>query len=320
MNTLDFFTFKEIYEKKEVIEYPNTASRSPLVSVCVQTYQHVDYIEECLEGILMQKTDFPFEILLGEDDSTDGTREICKKYAEKYPETIRLFLHHRQNNITINGTPTGRFNFMYNLFSSRGKYIAICEGDDYWIDNLKLQRQVEFLEHNLHYSMVTENSLVLNLITQKEYSFNKIDDCDITISKLLKDRPFSTASVLFRANHLSGILQIKNLGDIVIWCYLATVGKIKYFSVISSVYRRGMHGLVESTNYFNWAKMVELRDKEILKMTQNKANKKLIYFRAYTHYHEALKIAFKNNELIIYFICLFKSIYYKILLKSTRLT
>ncbi len=150
---MTFDDFKRRYEKEEVKEYKNILFAKPTVSVCVQTYQHVNYIKDCLDGILMQKTSFRFEILLGDDESTDGTREICREYAEKYPEKIRFFLHSRENNIQVNGNPTGRFNFLYNLYSSNGKYIAICEGDDYWTDPLKLQKQVDFLEKFPGYSL-----------------------------------------------------------------------------------------------------------------------------------------------------------------------
>jgi len=125
---------------------PNKVTKQPVVSVCVQTYQHVDYIAECLDSILMQKTSFDFEILLGEDDSSDGTRDICIKYAKKHPEKIKLFLHSRKNVINIEGNPTGRFNLTHNLQNSNGKYIALCEGDDYWSDPLKLEKQVRILE------------------------------------------------------------------------------------------------------------------------------------------------------------------------------
>src|SRR5699024_5534697 len=117
---MNFEEFKTKYEHKPVEEYPNAVTNKPVVSVCVQTYNHAPYIKECLDGILMQKTDFPIEVLLGEDASTDGTREICLEYAQKYPEKIRLFLHHRENNIKINGNPTGRFNSLYNLYSAQG--------------------------------------------------------------------------------------------------------------------------------------------------------------------------------------------------------
>ena len=136
--------FKSKYEKVPVEHYPTKVPEEPLVSVCVQTYQHVDYIEDCLEGILMQETSFSYEILLGEDASTDSTRNICIEYAERYPDKIRLFLHSRENNIEIGGQPTGRFNYLYNLYNANGKYIALCEGDDYWTDSLKLQKFLNF--------------------------------------------------------------------------------------------------------------------------------------------------------------------------------
>ncbi len=144
MKDFDFNFLKKKYQKKVVQELAGNAPKNPVVSICVQTYQHVNYIRECLDGILMQETTFPFEILLGEDNSTDGTREICMEYAMKFPDKIRLFLHHRENNIKINGSPTGRFNFFYNFHKARGKHIALCEGDDYWTDPLKLQKQVDF--------------------------------------------------------------------------------------------------------------------------------------------------------------------------------
>lgn len=152
---MNFREFIEKYEKVKVKEYANSVPQNPVVSVCVQTYQHAIYIRECLDGILMQETDFPFEILLGEDASTDGTRAICIEYAEKYPDKIRLFLHHRENNISINGSPTGRFNFVYNLLSSKGQYIALCEGDDFWTDPKKLKKQYGAILKDKNISLVS---------------------------------------------------------------------------------------------------------------------------------------------------------------------
>src|SRR3954454_13476128 len=154
--------FKEKYQKIPVEIFPNHVTENPLVSVAVQTYQHKAYIKDCLEGILMQQTNFPFEILLGEDQSTDGTREICISYAQKYPNKIRLFLHHRENNIKVNERPTAKFNLLYSLFSSRGKYIAMCEGDDYWTDRFKLQKQVDEMEVNLDINLCSHPSLIYN--------------------------------------------------------------------------------------------------------------------------------------------------------------
>ncbi|MCM4158764.1 glycosyltransferase [Antarcticibacterium flavum] len=143
---MDFREFKERYQKKEVEEISYSPPEEPVVSVLVQTYQQKDFIKECLDSILMQETTFDFEILVGDDGSIDGTRDICLEYAKKHPERIRLFLHHRENQIKVMGEPTSNFNAFYNFFSARGKYIAFCEGDDKWTDPLKLEQQVGFLE------------------------------------------------------------------------------------------------------------------------------------------------------------------------------
>ena len=121
-----------------------------VVSVNVVTYNHKNYIKQCLDGILMQQTNFPFEIIVGEDESSDGTREICIDYANRYPDKIKLFLRSRKDVVYVNGSPTGRNNFIENLKVCSSKYIALCEGDDYWSDPLKLQKQVDVLKKNPH--------------------------------------------------------------------------------------------------------------------------------------------------------------------------
>lgn len=158
---MNFEEFLEKYQKVEVKEFPNSVPQGVLVSVCLQTYQHAPFIRECLDGILMQETDFDFEILLGEDDSADGTREICFEYANRYPEKIRLFLHSRRNNISARGKSTARFNLINNLFNARGELIALCEGDDYWIDPQKLQKQTDFLRANPDFAICAHRPLVL---------------------------------------------------------------------------------------------------------------------------------------------------------------
>ena len=149
---MDFNSFLSKYKIRPVCEIENFVSPTPLVSICVQTYQHEGFLQQCLDNILKQKTDFNYEILIGEDASEDGTRKICLEYAASYPEKIRLFLHQRENVIKVFEQPTGNFNSFYNLFSARGKYIAFCEGDDYWTDPEKLQKQVDFLEKNEAFS------------------------------------------------------------------------------------------------------------------------------------------------------------------------
>jgi len=118
----------------------------PTVSVVVITYQHVDFIEKCIQGVLMQQTDFAVELLIGEDESSDGTRAICERYATEYPEKIKVFFRNRTEFDRRIGHSSARVNLISTFLAAKGKYIAFCEGDDHWTDPLKLQRQVDALE------------------------------------------------------------------------------------------------------------------------------------------------------------------------------
>lgn len=136
----------------------------PVVSVIVTTYQHEHFISQCLDGILNQQTSFLFEIIVGEDGGTDKTREICISYAEKHPDKIRLFL--RDRSLTSINDRSGNWmkslNGRFCLYSARGKYIAICEGDDYWNDPLKLQKQVDYLEQHPNCSLSCHDAEVVD--------------------------------------------------------------------------------------------------------------------------------------------------------------
>lgn len=108
----------------------------------------------------MQQLDFQVEILIGEDESTDGTRQITQRLAAEHPGIIRLFLNNRSDVIHIMGRPTGRANLLHLMNEAKGKYIALCEGDDYWTDPLKLQKQVDFLEGHPLYSMCFHRAML----------------------------------------------------------------------------------------------------------------------------------------------------------------
>jgi glycosyltransferase involved in cell wall biosynthesis len=117
----------------------NLMSPDPLVSVLIVTYNHEAYIEQTLEGILAQQCDFPIEIIIGEDKSNDQTLEICLDYQKRYPQLVRIVTWHK--NVGFNA------NFLRVWARARGKYLAYCEGDDYWIDPTKLTKQVALMEH-----------------------------------------------------------------------------------------------------------------------------------------------------------------------------
>ena len=126
-------------ERTEYEIMKNWRSRGkPLLSCCCITYNHEKFISQAIEGMLIQETDFPFEIILHDDASTDSTAEIIKKYAGRYPNIIRTILQKENQYVqkkNIMAIP---------IREARGRYIASLEGDDYWIDPLKLQKQVDF--------------------------------------------------------------------------------------------------------------------------------------------------------------------------------
>lgn len=214
----------------------------PLVSVSVVTYNHKDYIKQCLDGILMQETNFPFEIILGEDESNDGTREICIEYTNKYPDKIKLFLRSRKDVIYINGNPTGRYNFIQNLKAANGKYIALCEGDDYWTDPLKLQKQVDFLEENTDVNLCFHNADIID--TQGKFVKTLLGDDIIneeyTPQEVCSGKILPTASVVFRSIliELPRIMYSVQNADTVLFALLTQKSKAKYISSVNnSIYR-----------------------------------------------------------------------------------
>lgn len=219
------------YEKVPVTEYGNSVCANPLVSVCIQTYQHADYIRDCLDGILMQKTDFEIEILLGDDYSTDGTRDICIEYAKNHRDKIRFFMHRRENNIKIAGSPSGRFNFLYNLCRSKGTYIAICEGDDYWTDIHKLQKQVKYME--------THPDAVM--------TYHKYLNVDAKGNVLSEKKKFLPCTAMF-VNSIGDLPDMKGCpnGDRFLHTFFLLKGEIKYIDNISHSVRRLHSGGVMS--------------------------------------------------------------------------
>ena len=120
-----------------------------LVSIKCLVYNHEPYLRQCLEGFVMQKTNFRFEAIVHDDASTDGSAAIIREYAEQYPDIIKA-MYETENQYSKHD---GSLRRIVNS-ACKGKYIAICEGDDYWIDPLKLQKQVDFLEKNLDYGLV----------------------------------------------------------------------------------------------------------------------------------------------------------------------
>ncbi|NCD09785.1 MAG: glycosyltransferase family 2 protein, partial [Negativicutes bacterium] len=145
----------KINAKVETVEDFSLLSNSPLLSVWVVVYNHEAFVRQALDSILMQKVTFDYEIVIGEDRSTDRTRDIVIEYQHLHPDKIRLRL--ARENLYSQGLKPG----IGVLAVSRGKYIAMLEGDDYWTDPLKLQKQVDFLEAHPDYSLCGHNTKII---------------------------------------------------------------------------------------------------------------------------------------------------------------
>lgn len=211
----------------------------PLVSVCTITYNHIPYIQKCLDKILMQETNFPFELIVHDDASTDGTTDIVREYANKYPEVIvPIFQSENQYSKGIKISP------IYVWPQARGKYIALCEGDDYWTDPKKLQKQVDFLEANPEYSLSFHNA---NTVWEDGTSSNrlvvskKIPNRDYSTKHIIRNKVrIATGSMVFRKEYLFPLSEWRNqttAGDRVIQLILSMKGKTHYFADTMSIYR-----------------------------------------------------------------------------------
>lgn len=226
----------------DVYGAPNLVE-NPKVSVCIITYNHVNYIATCLDSILAQKTNFDFEILLGEDHSTDGTPKLVKQYADAYPNLIKAFV--RPKNV---GAKT---NFLHCFLQARGEYLIYIEGDDYWTDDLKLQKQVDFLEKHPEASACFHNAEIVfedgsgkpnqwvNGPNQPKWT----NTADFFQEK--ETWFMATASVLMRRKWVSQLpnwfVDCKS-GDIPMYVILAEKGSIGYLPDVMSVYRKNLGG------------------------------------------------------------------------------
>ncbi len=216
-------------------------TEEPMVSVLVPTYQHEDHIATCLDSILAQRTTFPFEVLVGEDGSTDGTRAICERYAAANPDRIRLFLRSRKDVMHILGRPTGRANLLHLLGEARGTYVALCEGDDMWLDPLKLQRQVNVMEERNDAMGCFTNAY--NDIKGARYPYfgegsTPEPHGEVDQRRIVSGLGIPTCSFLFRRCELRFIpeeLFKAPVADTLLFAHVARNGPLLYLPIIAGV-------------------------------------------------------------------------------------
>lgn len=220
-------------------------NKEVLVSIICITYNHENFIKKAIEGFLIQKVNFKYEILIHDDASTDKTIEILKEYEEKYSDIIKI-IYQKENQYSQGKDP---IKYLYDL--ANGKYLSFCEGDDYWIDEYKLQKQIDFLEKNKEYSATYHNTFVVNKIGELYYeyqdAFPLFKSHEITIKDLERSKILSgqLATIVCRnfwkkwtKFQKSIYLKADVNGDEKLSVTFPLEGKVYYFEEIMSCYRR----------------------------------------------------------------------------------
>ena len=211
-----------------------------MVSVFCTTYNHKKYISRCLDSLANQKTPFFYEIIVRDDASTDGTSDIVREYAERYPDKVIPFI--QPENLYQRGLSHISYEKMFRM--SRGKYIAICEGDDFWMDENKLRKQVDFMESHPDYSLcghaayyATEDG---SLLTDRFFRLSKSSG-ELTTEEIISSWTMATCSLLYRKSSRTDII-IPFLGkcingDFAQMVYFSLKGKVYYSDELMGAYR-----------------------------------------------------------------------------------
>lgn len=256
-----------------------------MVTIRCITYNHEPYIRQCLEGFVMQKTSFRFEAIVHDDASTDGTAVIIKEYAEKYPDIIKPIFETENQYSKHDGSIRRIMNE-----HTHGKYVAMCEGDDYWIDPYKLQKQVDFLNNNPDYILVYTDVEKVNQNSERVLR-NSLRGASGDLSEYFfkKGNPIVTATVCLHSKY---IIDYENyfhktpfkmqMGDLPLWLYVSKLGKFKYFEEKTTAYRI----LKESASHSN------SKDKMVSFVTN--ARDILLHFNEYYNIGISEDVIYKN--------------------------
>ena len=212
------------------------------------TYNHENFIAQAIEGVVMQKTKFIFDLIISDDYSTDNTSLIIKEYKKKFPDIIKpIFRNHNIGSIN---------NFIDTFNYCTGKYIALCEGDDFWTDPYKLQKQVDFLEANPEYGMVYTGIQVVDSNNNIIFEDNSKKPSGEIFYDLLKSAFIVTCSTCFRRELANEAIKhsfknnLKCMFDYWLWLHIAIRSKVHYISDITSAYRSHSGGVSKVKGFF----------------------------------------------------------------------
>lgn len=216
-------------------------TNTPLVSIRCTAYNHEKYIRDALEGFAMQKTNFKFEAVVHDDASTDNTAAIIQEYAEKYPDIIKPIFETENQFSKHDGSLTRIMNV-----ACKGKYIALCEGDDYWIDPYKLQKQVDFMEAHTEYSMCFHQVRIEAEEECLRHQYDKLEEREYTSEEILAEWTVPTCSALIKNEVIKYLPMDSNFicGDIVWFLTAGQIGRIYCINETMGVYRRLSTGMM----------------------------------------------------------------------------
>lgn len=251
------------------------------VSIYCLCYNHVQYLAQTIESIVTQKTNFHFELVIHDDASTDGSNQIILNYQKKYPNIIKPII--QKENQYSKGINISK-EILFPLF--KGKYVAICEGDDYWTNENKLQRQFDFLEAHPDYSACVHNTRILLDGKDINLNVNSIQyDTTLDIYKMIKTgaNQYQTSSVMYRKelmvkeNRPHFVEMINGVGDYPLSVYLAISGKVYYFKDIMSTYRMSTKYSWTATVKNNKSKFLVVKEQAIEMLKEANAYSKYKY-------------------------------------------
>lgn len=231
---------------------------NPLVSINCMTYNHKAFIRQCLDGFMMQKCSFDFEVLIHDDASTDGTQDIIREYEVKYPDIIKP-IYQKENQYSKGIDPS----LKYNAPRIKGKYIALCEGDDYWTDPYKLQKQVDFLESHPDYVMCSHrfNQYIQDKNLLEEEKDLTFQGADYDLKNLIGGKWLTqTLTVMYRRDALD-LQRYESYGmslDMILFYELLRNGKGYCFSDVMGVYRLHKGGVWSEVS-INQQRLIEFK-------------------------------------------------------------
>ena len=275
-----------------------------VVTVCVLSYNHEKWLRECLESICTQKTDFDFSVLVHEDNSTDGSKAIVQEFEKKFPDKIQT-IYQKENQYSKGINIVQR----YVIPAIKTEYFAICEGDDFWCDTSKLQKQVDYLEKHrecnlcFHNANVvdTEGNILKTFYPRKMWNdkdlykaLEKTEGADLTVADLIRLDFTPTASIVGRTENLRPLVDFSTSLDLVVRLVTTYDGHAHYFNEIMSAYR---------TNNPNSASGTIRTSPEKLKKNFLERHSGLLReFDEYSKgkYHNVIEHQIKRKELIYY--------------------